>query len=135
MAYLRFVTPGKDPDSGVDRGVFQAAYDLLEQDELAEPHLGMLREELEWFKAHLKEPTRFNRTTSKGHYRRKTAGVAWFRDTATEFLKRMHVVKAVLEAHGRPVTIIREQRIGYVVYEDEAQVIAEPFANTKTRAQ
>ena len=41
-------------------------------------------------------------------------------------------VEQLVEANGHVVEIIREERIGYVVYEDEAQVVAEPFANTRT---
>lgn len=44
----------------------------------------------------------------------------------------MHELKRVLEAEGHAVTIIAEDRIGYIVYEDELQVIAEPFADTRT---
>ncbi len=44
----------------------------------------------------------------------------------------MHELKAILESNGCPVTVIREDRIGYVVHEDEFQAVAEPFADTKT---
>ena len=46
----------------------------------------------------------------------------------------MHRIVAILEAYGHPVTIIRESRDGYLVYEDEFQVVAEPFADTRTGA-
>ena len=110
MAYLRFVTPQRDSDSGVSTGVFQAAHELLDSGELGETELILVREALDWFNANLPRPERFNRTTSKGHYRRRAAGIAWFRDTATECLMRMHALKAVLDAHGRPVSIRRGWR-------------------------
>jgi hypothetical protein len=44
----------------------------------------------------------------------------------------MHAMKRVVEANGFVVEVIREERIGYVVYEDEVQVVAEPFADTNT---
>ena len=74
----------------------------------------------------------FNRTSSKEFYRRKTGGIAWFRDTATKCLAHMHGLTGALEALGHVVVVIREQRIGYVVYEDALQVVAEPFADTQT---
>ena len=40
--------------------------------------------------------------------------------------------EVVLEAHGYHVSILLEERLGYIVYEDEHQVIAEPFADTRT---
>ena len=44
----------------------------------------------------------------------------------------MHALKWLLEAHGHPVSIVREDRVGYIVHEDEFQVIAEPFSDTRT---
>jgi len=44
----------------------------------------------------------------------------------------MHVLKGVLESHGHAVTVVHETHVGYVVYEDEAQVVADPFADTRT---
>jgi len=100
----------------------------------SETDFKMLRDTLAWFDANLQKPSRFNRTRSKGYYRRTPSGIAWFRDTATECITRMHDLKTVLEAHGYPVAIIREDRVGYVVYEDEQQVVAEPFADTRAVA-
>ena len=94
----------------------------------------MLEEELAWFRNRLSTPARFNRSTSKGYYRRKTRGISWFRDTATECIARMHELKRILEANGHPVTVIREDRIGFVIFEDDLQVVAEPFADTVTGA-
>ena len=85
-----------------------------------------------WFEKTLKTPDRFNRTRSKGYYRRRTKGIAWFRDTASECVSRMHVLKRILESHGHVVTVVHETHVGYVVYEDEFQVVAEPFADTRT---
>ena len=87
-----------------------------------------------WFEKHPPTPKRFNRSKSKGYYRRNTRGIAWFRDNAKEYLGRMHEIKMILEANGHQVTMIREERVGYIVYEDEFQVVAEPFSETQTGA-
>jgi hypothetical protein len=44
----------------------------------------------------------------------------------------VHAIKAVLERYRYAVSIVRESRVGYVVYEDEHQIVAEPFADTRT---
>ena len=44
----------------------------------------------------------------------------------------MHDLKLIAEANGYVVSVVKDERVGYVVYEDENQVIAEPFAHTKT---
>jgi len=46
----------------------------------------------------------------------------------------MHEMKRIVEANGYVVTLVREDRIGYIVYEDETQVVAEPFTETRTGA-
>ncbi len=44
----------------------------------------------------------------------------------------MHTIKRILEMHGHMVVVLHETRVGYIVYEDDVQVIAEPFYNTRT---
>jgi hypothetical protein len=56
-------------------------------------------------------PTRFNRSKSKGFYRRRTRGIAWLKDSATEHVARMHQIKSVLERYGHPVVVLAESRI------------------------
>jgi hypothetical protein len=80
----------------------------------------------------LETPTRFNRAKSKGFYRRKTRGIAWFKDTASDHLARMHQIKGVLERYGHSVMMLSETRVGYVIYDDAYQVVAEPFSDTQT---
>jgi hypothetical protein len=92
----------------------------------------LLTETLAWFEKNLETPTRFNRTKSKGFYRRKTRGIAWFKDTSAEHLARMHQIKGVLGRYGHSVVMLTEARVGYVTYEDDVQVVAEPFSDTKT---
>jgi cytochrome c peroxidase len=134
VSFVRFVLLHRDQESGVATGLFETAYHLRDQTGVSAADRDLLRDALAWFERHLATPARFNRTSSKGHYRRKTKGIAWFRDTATDCVARMHTIKQVLEAHGHQVTMIREDRVGYVVYEDELQVVAEPFADTNTGA-
>ena len=40
--------------------------------------------------------------------------------------------RLILEHYGHPVLILSEERVGYVVHEDDFQIIAEPFADTCT---
>ena len=44
----------------------------------------------------------------------------------------MFLLKRIAEEHGFLITVIRADRIGYVVYEDEFQAVAEPFSDTRT---
>jgi hypothetical protein len=117
----------------VEQGVFPLAHQLRDDPSVSNENRALLTDHLSWFAKHLPEPKRFNRSTSKGFYRRTTKGIAWFCDSAAECLARMHAVKGILEAEGYVVHMITEERVGYLVYEDDLQVIAEPFADTRTR--
>ena len=45
----------------------------------------------------------------------------------------MKALAAVVVQCGHVVTEIRVRRVGYVIYEDDAQVVAEPFRDTPTK--
>lgn len=45
----------------------------------------------------------------------------------------MRAIRKVLESNGHVIEMISEARVGYVVYEDAFQVIAEPFSDTAQR--
>ena len=131
--FIRFVVGQRNEDSGVETGILAVAYSLLRNDaELTPDDRDNIRAVLTWFEKNLDTPKRFNRSTSKGHDRRRTRGISWLKDSAVEHLAQMHVLKGVLEKAGHSVALVRENRVGYVVWEDEHQVVAEPFNDTRT---
>ena len=132
MGFIRFILEKKHPDSGKNEGLFALAYQLRDCGDVAEGDRQDLTEALKWFDLNLPIPDRFNRSRSKGYYRRATRGIAWLRDTSRECISRMYCLKRLLETHDHQVSVIHETRIGYIVYEDDHQVVAEPFADTQT---
>jgi hypothetical protein len=133
VGFVRFVETRRDGDSGVRAGLFDLAYHLRDDVEVPQYVRDQVQCELAWFEQNLPNPPRFNRSRSKGYYRRRTTGIAWFKDSAVECIRRMHVLASVAEHCGHAVTVLTEDRPGYVVYEDEWQVIAEPFAEARRR--
>jgi hypothetical protein len=132
MGFVRFVLSTAHPDTGVEEGLFRRAYELRDDGGLPEGEQQALAELMRWFEENLPVPDRFNRSRSKGYYRRTTRGIAWLRDTARAHCSQMFRLKEILEAHGHRVSVIHEARVGYVVYQDDHQVVAEPFADTQT---
>jgi hypothetical protein len=132
VRFIRFVLQRRDQGSGISEGLFGLAYELRDSALVEPTDRELLADILEWFDRNLDTPDRFNRTRSKGFYRRKARGIAWFKDSATEHLARMPGITEILEQYGHPVVMLSEARIGYVVYEDSFQVIAEPFSGTRT---
>jgi hypothetical protein len=118
--YVRFVVGGKDEDSHVEQGIFQAAARALEWHTIAGSDADELNELRAWFSDNLEKPTSFGR----GNLSR---GICWFRTDAGEHISRMWEMVRILERNGIFVKKIRTNRPGYVVYEDEWQIVAEPF--------
>jgi hypothetical protein len=128
MRYLRFVVARTNEDSGVREGLFQAAGRLSRAANLTTFEQTQLETIVQWFSKNLNKPTRFTRTRNASH--KRTRGLAWFKDTASEHLRRIREATLVFEEQGIVVECIETDKPGYVVYEDEFQVVAEPFADT-----
>jgi len=73
-----------------------------------------------WFGKNLNEPTSFGRVKLR-------LGICWFKTDATEHIARIWQMVRILERHGVYVHKIRTDRPGYMIYEDEWQIVAEPF--------
>jgi hypothetical protein len=128
--YLRFVVSEIDEDSLKELGVFHAVGNLRRAGKL-HPHEEEQHDLIrEWFNDNLSKPTRF--TASKPpFYRKKSKAISWFKDAANEHLDRVRVLVAILQDHGVSVRMIKVHRVGYVVYEDKYQIVAEPFGGER----
>src|SRR4051812_12247964 len=121
--FVRFVTPALDEESGRRQGVFIAAYRLRRSGSLSLMNELWLDQLLNWFERHLEIPDRFSRSG------RKDAGriaISWYKDSATECVRRMYAMCGILNEHGILTEKIKSPRPGYVVFEDEQQVTAIP---------
>jgi len=129
VMYLRFVVPKIDEDSERMVGVFHALWDLRCRGFLY-PHEEEEHDCLRWwFSRYLEKPTRFT-AAKRPYYGKKKRAICWFKDSAQSHIWQMWGMVAILEEHGVPVRMLREERVGYVVYEDQYQVAAQPFAET-----
>lgn len=127
---LRFVRSRSVEGMDAREGFFCAAYELRERADLDPSTSDRLETLLAWFRQNLSIPDRFNRSKSKKQYAVFDKGLSWFKPTAGETLSKAFELMSLLEEHGYIIDIIRSDRIGYIVYEDEKQVVAEPFADT-----
>lgn len=125
--YIRFVIHSLDEDSGKRQGIFQAIEDVREAGVLHEYEIVRVKEILRWFNTCLSKPSSFTRS-SKPHALNKA--ISWYKDTAKEHISHMRELVSILEAHDITVDILQTNRPGYIVYEDEYQITAEPFKET-----
>jgi hypothetical protein len=127
--FLRFVTAEVHKESHQDLGVFHAAGKLRDSGSLSAVEEALLQQIREWFNSHLEKPARF--TSAKPPYDRKRRnGISWFKDPAKEHIGKMREMIMLLEHHDVSVRMIKTTRPGYVVYEDEFQIVAVPFADS-----
>jgi hypothetical protein len=128
MTFVRFVVPQIDEESTFRSGVIQAGYALCDSDRLTPEEEARVISAAKWLDKNLPEPKRFARKRNVSH--KATRGICWFKDTALESIRYVREIAEVLKAHGVVVEMLTAFRPGYVVYEDEYQVVAEPFSST-----
>ena len=105
-------------------GIFEAVDLLPPRGQLAdwdERRLGELRD---WFRARLPFPDRVARS-QRPHATHRA--LSWFKASAIEFIANARELAAILEANDIRTEMLTSDRPGYVVYEDDIQVLAEPF--------
>ena len=125
--FIRFVSTEIDEDSLVSVGIFIAAGDLLYDPLLPDDDYYPLRELMDWFNEHLKGPYDYRLRTP----RRARRAICWFKPNAREHLSRAWHMAWILERNDVFIRTIKVERTGYVLYEDEAQVLAQPFADIR----
>lgn len=127
--FIRFVVHEIDPDSGRRLGLIQVLIELRDHGDLLSYEHDRVQGAVAWLNRNLKRPASFNRS-SRPHALEKA--LSWFKDSAVEHIGMMREMAAMLEAHGVLVDVITTDRPGYITYEDDFQIVAEPFADTPT---
>jgi len=94
---------------------------------LYEYEIERVKEIHKWFNENLEKPSSFNRS-SKPHALNKA--ISWYKDTAKEHIALMRELALILEGHGFDVLVLQTEKPGYIVYEDEHQITAEPYSET-----
>lgn len=123
--YLRFVIDRVDEGSSEPQGLFQAVYDLLDDGHLSREEQPRAKKVFDWFEKNLPEPKRFSRSSKR---RAKAVAISWFKPTAHECIHQMQELAGIRYTHDIPTKILKTRRLGYIVYEDDLQVVAQPFS-------
>jgi len=127
--YVRFVAQRTSGGSGRREGIFHAAGRLWRSGALYYGDYHRYWEIRLWFDAHLPKPTRFARSSNP---RAPRLAICWFKSAASVHIAHAHELRAILESYDIFVELIKSAKPGYVVYEDDYQVAARPFQDTRT---
>jgi hypothetical protein len=125
--YIRFVIGVVDPDSGAETGIFQTLTELLDHEDIPAHTRDELHGVRDWFRRNLKAPRRLNRSR-RPH--RIPKAICWFKPTAIEHIEKARSIVQALQELGVDVRMLKTNNPGYIVYQDEFQIAAEPFADT-----
>jgi hypothetical protein len=124
---IRFVVDARHPPYGNRSGIFTVAYDIFRERELPNSQHSELEQLLEWFRNHLAIPKKF---TASKHPRAEAVGISWIRASAHQHITHLRQLVALLREAGIQIEELRTHRPGYVLYEDDYQVVALPFSDT-----
>lgn len=125
--FLRFVIDDLDAGSGRRQGLLRRGGALQGSGRMRAEDAARLEQIHEWFNAHLPVPDRFA-LSSRPHA--KAQALSWFRDSAEAYIARMREYQWIVERYRVRVEMLQTRRPGYVVYQDDYQVVAYPFADT-----
>ena len=125
--FIRFVSGDIDVRSHTQAGLFCAAYKLVYERYLPEYELDRLLDLLGWFNLYLSSP--FASRLRKSW--RSSRAICWFKSSAHEHLEKAREMIFLLEDNDVYIRTIKSEKIGYRLYEDEVQVLAQPFADMK----
>jgi hypothetical protein len=126
--FIRFVSGAIDERSRVPAGLFCAASELRWSDGLPDYEFDALEELRDWFDENLESP--FDYLPRHDRYR---PAICWFKSNAHEHLARAWELVAILERNDVLIWTIRSSRAGYVYYEDDVQVLAQPYDDVRRR--
>jgi hypothetical protein len=115
--FMRFVTTRLHPESHQPRGVFSAAYALMDSEILSNEDRRHLRELLVWFNKNLPHPPK------TFDARRATF---WFKSSAKENVAKIWELVHFLRLHDHHVEVQKCSRLANIVFNDKYQVAAYP---------
>ena len=127
--FMRFVSGEINEDSHVSAGLFCAAFKLIDEGTLSDYEYAAIADLMSWFRLNLEGPFEYRLRSSW----RAPRSICWFKCTANEHLARARELATILEERDIFIRTIRCHRPGYVLYEDEVQVLAQPFADIRFR--
>lgn len=124
--YLRFI--GHPQPGWKFKGLFQLTRWLKHSGRLSDRDVDLMQEKVRYFNIYLRVPTRFS--PYRDYKRRESTALCWFKPEAAEMIERMRDLSMWLWLRGVGVRIQKAKHPGYIAYEDDHQIAAQPFRST-----
>lgn len=111
-------------------GFFDAAYELRYSDRLDELSADYLEAQLSWFRENLTIPKKFSRSKQAHRQKQTTRGLSWYKHDAHEHISKSWELIEFLKIWGYGIDVLTTDHVGFILYEDKLQVVADPFNDT-----
>ena len=116
--YLRFVVGDETESSRTQTGLFTEIASLRNDGLLEDYQVEMVEKTFNYFNDYLPVPP----------YKKKGWGlnaISWFKDSAIIFIDKMWDFKSILEQNDISVRILKTEKPGMILYEDDFQIVAQ----------
>ena len=118
MSFIRFVVGSESDSPRTQSGLFTEIESLRSNGHLEPYQMKMVKDIFEYFNKNLPVPTYSNKKWS-------IDAISWFKDSAINFIDRIRDLAFILEENGYRVRMLKIDRPGMVLYEDEYQVVSQ----------
>ncbi|MFJ9417264.1 hypothetical protein ACIRPT_24175 [Streptomyces sp. NPDC101227] len=123
--YIRFQSPHRNT-RGHFTGVFGLINTLAREGRLTDEQESFRRVNNSWYDAAYTDPSTVDPTVYDHEI--NPGAAAWFKPSAAHLIARVPGYLEVLAAHGVDCRMMRSVDPGRVIYEDDVQVVAVPYA-------
>lgn len=116
--YIRFVVGSESDSPRTQTGLFsETAY--LRNNGLLEPYqVKLVNEIFKFFNSNLPCPPFSKKNWS-------VDAISWFKDSAIEYIDKMRDLAFILEENDHIIRVLKTDKPGMILYEDEFQVVAQ----------
>lgn len=117
MTYLRFVAGIESEGARNQNGIFTELQILKDKNQLFDYQIDFLEDIFKYFNDNLPIPPYSRKNIPKD-------AIAWFKDSAKVFISKMWDLVAILEENEVSTRVLKTDKPGMILYEDEFQVLA-----------
>lgn len=122
--YIRFVVSNVSEEARQKLGIFHAIRYLRDDGELSKVEFDLADEVFHWFGQNLESPLDY---LNKQKSTKSDAFISWFKASAKEHIDKARVLVKILENKNTIVEMIKTDKPGKIVYEDQFQIFSRPY--------